>query len=416
MDVFSSPAFDDHEQVLFFYDRPSGLQGHRRAARHHARASRRRLPDLALRQRGRGPDRRAAAVEGHDLQGGDGRSAVRRRQDRDHRRSPTDASEALFRALGRAIDSLGGRYYTGEDVGTSPPDMDWAGQETPYVLGRSQGRQRRSVADHRARRLARHQGGGQAPLRPRRAAGVRVAIQGTGHVGDNLGPLLAQEGAQLILADIDPSGRRAGHAARCPPVGCDEILAVDAEVLAPCALGGVINDRTLAAAVLRHRGRCGEQPAARAPPRRRAACARHPLCARLRDQRRRPDQHRPGAAAGRLRSRARARACRDHRDDARRDLRALGAGGPADPRDRGSGRRGADRRRAGRRMSRIAALASSPSRRRPADRARRSGRPGRRRPQGRWRPDGIDGRMSHDGALRVAIAARRQRLAADWPR
>ena len=54
-------------------------------------------------------------------------------------RSATLRSEALFRALGRAIHSLGGAYYTGEDVGTNPTDMDWAGQETPYVLGRSKG-------------------------------------------------------------------------------------------------------------------------------------------------------------------------------------------------------------------------------------------------------------------------------------
>jgi leucine dehydrogenase len=75
---------------------------------------------------------------------------------------------------------------------------------------------------------------------------MRVAIQGTGHVGGNLATLLAAEGAQLILADID--AERAARKARqlgARQVGCDEILTVDAEVLAPCALGGVINDRTL---------------------------------------------------------------------------------------------------------------------------------------------------------------------------
>ena len=64
------------------------------------------------------------------------RPAVRRRQDGDHRRSRGPTSrEALFRALGRAIDTLGGRYYTGEDVGTGPADMDRAAEETRYVLG-----------------------------------------------------------------------------------------------------------------------------------------------------------------------------------------------------------------------------------------------------------------------------------------
>ena len=51
----------------------------------------------------------------------------------------TGKSEALFRALGRCIESLGGRYFTGEDVGTAPADMDFAREETAYVLGRTRG-------------------------------------------------------------------------------------------------------------------------------------------------------------------------------------------------------------------------------------------------------------------------------------
>ena len=76
--------------------------------------------------------------------------------------------------------------------------------------------------------------------------GVRVAIQGTGNVGGNLAKLLAAEGAQLILADMH--GERAARLARqlgARQVGSDEIVAVDAEVFAPCALGGVIDDRSL---------------------------------------------------------------------------------------------------------------------------------------------------------------------------
>jgi leucine dehydrogenase len=75
---------------------------------------------------------------------------------------------------------------------------------------------------------------------------VRVAIQGLGHVGGNLASLLAAEGAQLTVADID--AERAAHKARqlgARQVACDEIIGVDAEVFAPCALGGVINDLTL---------------------------------------------------------------------------------------------------------------------------------------------------------------------------
>jgi leucine dehydrogenase len=75
---------------------------------------------------------------------------------------------------------------------------------------------------------------------------VRVAIQGLGHVGGNLATLLAAEGAQLIVADIDAErATRRGMQLGARQVGSDEIIAVDAEVFAPCALGGVINDRTL---------------------------------------------------------------------------------------------------------------------------------------------------------------------------
>jgi leucine dehydrogenase len=77
--------------------------------------------------------------------------------------------------------------------------------------------------------------------------GLRVAVQGVGNVGGKVAAGLAQEGAQLIVADRD--AERAGRIARelgARQVGSEEIMAVDAEVFAPCALGGVIDDRSLA--------------------------------------------------------------------------------------------------------------------------------------------------------------------------
>jgi len=152
----------------------------------------------------------------------------------------------LFRALGRAVHSLAGSYYTGEDVGTTPQDMDWAGQETPYVLGRSQG----GSGDPSPVTAYGVLLGIKAAVKHRfgrdELQGVRVALQGLGHVGGNLASLLAAEGAQLTVADID--AERAARKARqlgARVVDCKEILSVDAEVLAPCALGGVIDDRTL---------------------------------------------------------------------------------------------------------------------------------------------------------------------------
>ncbi|MEM7021297.1 MAG: Glu/Leu/Phe/Val dehydrogenase family protein, partial [Pseudomonadota bacterium] len=137
--------------------------------------------------------------------------------------------------------------YTGEDVGTKPSDMDWAGMETPYVLGRSGvGSGDPSPVTAYGVLL-----GIKTAVRHRfdrdDLQGVRVAIQGLGHVGGNLATLLAEQGAQLTVADID--SERAAHKAKelgARQVASDQIMAAEAEVFAPCALGGAINDQSLA--------------------------------------------------------------------------------------------------------------------------------------------------------------------------
>ena len=246
MDVIASPAFDDHEQVVFFFDRASGLKAI--VALHDTTlgpaiggcrmwpyASEAEAVTDVLRL-AKGMTYKAAMAR---LPFGGGKTVIIG----DPR---TDKSEALFRALGRAIDSLGGRYYTGEDVGTCPADMDWAFAETPCVLGRSSG----SSGDPSPvtargvwlgiRAAVRHRLG-RADL-----TGIRVAIQGLGHVGSNVARLLAQDGAKLIVADLDPArAERAAEEFGARLVDSDQIFAVEADVLAPCALGGVINDQTL---------------------------------------------------------------------------------------------------------------------------------------------------------------------------
>ncbi len=248
MDVFSSPAFDDHEQVVFFFDAPSGLRAI--IAIHDATpgpaiggcrmwpyASEAEALTDVLRL-ARGMTYKAAMAR---LPFGGGKTVILG----DPR---TDKSEALFRALGRAVDSLGGRYYTGEDVGTDPADMDWAGTETLYVLGRTSGSGSSgdpSPVTARGvwlgiRAAVRHKLGRED------LGGVRVAVQGLGHVGYHVARLLAQDGARLTVADLDPArAERAADEFGARVVGRDEILGVDADVLAPCALGGVINDETL---------------------------------------------------------------------------------------------------------------------------------------------------------------------------
>jgi leucine dehydrogenase len=246
MDVFASPAFDNHEQVVFFYDRPSGLKAI--VALHDTTlgpavggcrmwpyASEAEAVTDVLRL-ARGMTYKAAMAR---MPFGGGKTVI-------IGDARTDKSRDLFRALGRAIESLGGRYYTGEDVGTSPADMDWASEETRYVLGRASGGSGdpspvtargvwlgiRAAVAHKL---------GRKDL-----AGVRVAMQGLGHVGYNLAKLLAKDGAQLIVTDLDPErAERAGREFGAKVVGSDEILSMPADVLAPCALGGVINDESL---------------------------------------------------------------------------------------------------------------------------------------------------------------------------
>lgn len=153
--------------------------------------------------------------------------------------------ERLFRAHGRAVESLGGRYITAEDVGTSVEDMEFVRAETRWVVGARGGSGDPSPATAHGvyqgiRACARERYGDPC------LEGRHVTVQGVGHVGYHLCAELAAEGARLTVADIDSgSVRRAMDefgAAAAPP---DEIYDVPADIFAPCALGGVISDRTI---------------------------------------------------------------------------------------------------------------------------------------------------------------------------
>ncbi|MCK6529074.1 leucine dehydrogenase [Myxococcota bacterium] len=161
-----------------------------------------------------------------------------------------DKSEALFRAFGRFVESLGGRYITAEDVGTAVADMDVIAMETRHVTGTSAttgGSGDPSPVTawgvfHGIKAACAH-AFGSADLR-----GRRVAIQGVGNVGLNLARYLAGEGADLWVSDIDPERcERARREYDARIVVDDDIFGLDVDVLAPCALGGILNDRTIPA-------------------------------------------------------------------------------------------------------------------------------------------------------------------------
>ena len=161
-----------------------------------------------------------------------------------------DKTEALLRVYGQFVDSLGGRYLTAEDVGTTQSDMDTIARETRCVTGTSPqlgGSGDPSEATARGvywsmRATAAHLDG--APT----LAGLHVVVSGVGKVGASLVPLLCADGAKVTVSDVD--GRAVAlltadpnlevHAA---PVASAHTIECD--IFAPCALGAVLNPRTI---------------------------------------------------------------------------------------------------------------------------------------------------------------------------
>ena len=153
--------------------------------------------------------------------------------------------EMLFRAHGRAVESLGGRYITAEDVGTSPEDMGYIAQETEHVVGLEDTSGDPSPVTafgvFRGIKAAAKARYGDDSL-----DGRHVAVQGLGSVGYHLCEDLRAEGARLTVTDIDGDRvQRVVDAFGAETVETDAIFDVDADIFAPCALGAVINDDTL---------------------------------------------------------------------------------------------------------------------------------------------------------------------------
>jgi len=160
----------------------------------------------------------------------------------------TDKSEALFRAFGRFVSSLNGRYITAEDVGIDVNDMEWVLKETEYVTGVHQVH------------------GGSGDPSPFTAYGTlqglmatlnrkfgdeevgkySYSVQGLGHVGMEFVKLLKERGAKIFVTDINKGlVDKAVSEYGAEAVGLDEIYDVPVDVYSPCALGGTVNEQTL---------------------------------------------------------------------------------------------------------------------------------------------------------------------------
>ncbi|HEY8365139.1 MAG TPA: Glu/Leu/Phe/Val dehydrogenase [Haloplasmataceae bacterium] len=154
-------------------------------------------------------------------------------------------SEAYFRALGRYVQSLNGRYITAEDVNTSVEDMDHVMMETKYVVGL-----RKTSGDPSPFTALGVYVGIKASCKEKFGSdsvkGLTVAVQGVGHVGYYVVKHLVEEGANVIISDINQANiDNVTKDFKVTVVKPDEIYGVQCDVYAPCALGATINDDTI---------------------------------------------------------------------------------------------------------------------------------------------------------------------------
>ncbi len=248
MEIFDMREFDGHEQVVFGHDAATGLRAiiavHSTALGPAAGGCRlwpyattaEAVADALRLSRGMSYKN---ALAGLDFGGG---KAVIVGESR--RKTPE-----LFEAFGRLVEGLGGRYVTAEDVGTTTADMACVARSTRYVsgLGRAPGEAggdpgpKTALGVYLGIRAAAKFALGRADLE-----GVRVAIQGVGGVGYHLCAHLADEGAQLQVADVRPAAlQRVCDEFGARAVAVEEVLEASVDVLAPCALGAVLNAQSI---------------------------------------------------------------------------------------------------------------------------------------------------------------------------
>ena len=161
----------------------------------------------------------------------------------------TDKTAEMFRALGRFVDGLNGRFYTGTDVGTYPNDFIHAKRETPYIVGvpveyggSGDSSIPTALGVMQAIRATAMRLWGSRDL-----GGRHFAVQGLGKVGYKVAHSLAAEGALLTVADISAANvqRLMSALPESRLVTPEAIFSVECDMLVPCALGGVLNDTTI---------------------------------------------------------------------------------------------------------------------------------------------------------------------------
>ncbi|MDB5981536.1 MAG: ldh [Pseudomonas sp.] len=152
---------------------------------------------------------------------------------------------ALFESFGRFIETLDGRYITAIDSGTSSADMDCIAQHTQHVTSTTEAG---DPSSHTAMGVfAGIRTTAMARLGSDNLEGLRIAIQGLGHVGYALAEQLHAAGADLLVSDLD-SGKvqLAMEQFGAHPIACEALLSTPCDILAPCGLGAVLNSKSVA--------------------------------------------------------------------------------------------------------------------------------------------------------------------------
>ena len=249
MSVFDHAEFDNHESLHYFFDDETGLRAiiavHSTALGPAAGGTRRwvynndadALTDVLRLSRGMTYKN---AVAG--LRFGGGKAVIL---------ASDEAPKApeLFRAFGRCVNGLSGRYITAEDVGCSVDDMRYVGEETDFVSGLPQSGGD-AGGDPSPWTAIGCLEGIEAAVRARLGAdslkGIRVAVQGVGHVGFYLCKMLHEAGAELLISDVNNDHLEATTAeVPATVVPPSELLFADVDVLAPCALGNILTSSTI---------------------------------------------------------------------------------------------------------------------------------------------------------------------------
>lgn len=249
MGVFERMQKDGHEQVIFFYDKSTGLKAivaiHDTTlgpalggCRMWPYATEEEAFEDALRL-SKGMTYKSA-VSGNNH--GGGKAVI-------WGNPKTDKSEKLFRAFGRYVQTLHGRFVTGTDVGTDKTDFVWSRMEGNQFValpeeygGSGDSSIITAFGVWKGMKAAAAHVWGDDSLK-----GKHVAVQGLGKVGYHLVEHLADEGAVLTVTDVVPENvaRVRESFKNVTVVGPDEIFDVPCDIFSPNALGGVINDDTI---------------------------------------------------------------------------------------------------------------------------------------------------------------------------